>query len=56
MISRKRPMAVEKVKDIKLMLLFSGLKVKEIARYHGISPGSVSQIKRGDIWADVDID
>jgi hypothetical protein len=52
----KPKLTPSKVKDIKLMLIFSGLKVCEIARYHNITPGQVSQIKLGDIWGYVDID
>lgn len=46
----------EKVKDVKMMLIYSGLQISEIARYHGISQSQVSHIKCGDCYAHVDLD
>lgn len=55
-ISHARKLSDETIKDIKLMLLYSGLKGCEIARYNAIPQSRVSEIKRCDIHADIDID
>lgn len=49
-------MSIEDVKDIKLMLLFSGLTQQEIAEFKGTSQRCVSNIHRGDTYKQVDID
>lgn len=49
-------MSVEKIKDVKMMLLFSGLKQREIAAYHSVPQSRVSEIKNGDIYSHIDVD
>ena len=49
-------LSAEAVKDIKMMLIYSGLTISEIAKNKGISQSQVSRIKHGDCYADVDID
>lgn len=48
-------MTNDKVRDIKMMLIYSGLTQTEIAKYHGIAPGKVSAIKTGDLYREVDL-
>lgn len=44
------------VKDIKMMLIYSGLSITNIARYKNISQQQVTRIKLGDCYSSVDID
>ena len=46
----------ETVKDVKFLLIYSGLKQQEIADFKGIPQSTVAQIKCGDIYANIDID
>ena len=46
----------DEVKDIKLLLLWSGLTVNEIARYKNVKQNQVSRIKHGDCYSNIDID
>jgi len=57
MISLKlRPrLTDEVVRDIKMMFLYSCLTQIEIARYHNIAQSTVSDIKSGDLYRNVDI-
>jgi len=45
----------EVVRDIKMMLLYSGLTQIEIVRYHNTAQSTVSEIKSGDLYRNVDI-
>ena len=49
-------LSIETIKDIKMMLLYSGLSVSDIARYKGLSQSQVSHIKNGDRYSNIDID
>lgn len=44
------------VKDIKMMLIYSGLSITDIAKYKHISQQQVTRIKLGDCYSQIDID
>ena len=46
----------ETVKDIKMMLIYSGLSDSAIARYKAISQSQVTRIKLGDCYSQIDMD
>lgn len=46
----------DEVKDIKMMLIYSGLTITQIAMYKKLSTSQVTRIKLGDCYSQIDID
>jgi transcriptional regulator with XRE-family HTH domain len=49
-------LSIEDIKDVKMMLIYSGLTQKEIARFKGCSVAMISFIKLGECHENIDID
>lgn len=53
--TREVNLSDDEIRDIKMMLIYSGLTQQEIATYHHTSQATISGIKYGDIYSHIDL-